>query len=346
MSIMLFLLLTGVVCAQDFHRLAGHISSALRPERGERFLMRPDATGYFRGLVEPLRASLIAAGAVETRILDEAQIYLWLPLRPGGPALPAVERQALKKWVDKGGPRRQIHFHWGEGSVYADGLFGEHSPDLDVLYSSALETGYTALIRRQDHVIAQLRSGVVRVRTPSGTDIRFRTGDRPFNKQDGDASAARARQARIRIDRDIELPAGVIRVAPIEESATGVIVIPEARVGNQTARGVKLHFERGRLTKTEARQNLAALEKMLADGGPATRRFREFALGLHPKLKPDPGSRVLPYYGYGEGVVRLSLGDNEELGGSVRGGFVRWFFFPDAAVDVNGSPLRLNWQSQ
>jgi hypothetical protein len=28
----------------------------------------------------------------------------------------------------------------------------------------------------------------------------------------------------------------------------------------------------------------------------------------------------------------MSLGDNTELGGAVRGGVVRWLFFPDATV--------------
>ena len=38
--------------------------------------------------------------------------------------------------------------------------------------------------------------------------------------------------------------------------------------------------------------------------------------------------------GYGAGVVRLSLGDNSELGGRVTGGYVRWNFFTDATVRV------------
>ena len=44
----------------------------------------------------------------------------------------------------------------------------------------------------------------------------------------------------------------------------------------------------------------------------------------------------IPYYGYGDGVVRLSLGDNSELGGDVTGGYVRWNFFVDTTVTVAG----------
>ncbi len=129
-------------------------------------------------------------------------------------------------------------------------------------------------------------------------------------------------------------------MAPMEETVSGSIVIPEARAGAETARKIKLTFTSGRLTGVEAGENLAAVRRMLKEGGEAAHRFREFAIGLNPKLKPAREAHVLPYYGYGEGVVRLSLGDNEELGGKVRGGFVRWFFFPQATVDVDGRPLQ------
>ncbi len=35
----------------------------------------------------------------------------------------------------------------------------------------------------------------------------------------------------------------------------------------------------------------------------------------------------------------MSLGDNSELGGAVKGGGVRWLFFPDATVIAHGEPL-------
>jgi hypothetical protein len=67
--------------------------------------------------------------------------------------------------------------------------------------------------------------------------------------------------------------------------------------------------------------------------------FREFCVGFNTMLSMNPGESVVPYYGYGAGVVRLSLGDNEELGGTVRGGAVRWNFIADATVEVGGQAL-------
>jgi hypothetical protein len=81
-----------------------------------------------------------------------------------------------------------------------------------------------------------------------------------------------------------------------------------------------------------------AVEAELASGGDAARSFREFALGMNPLLAIPESDPWIPYYGYGAGVVRLSLGDNTELGGAVSGGYVRWNFFPDATVTVGGEP--------
>jgi beta-lactamase class A len=321
--------------ALDYDHMAQKIVEALKPARGERVLFGGDPD-YFQELSDALRKRLKEAGAVETHDLAAAEIYLWLPLRQR--KISADERKALESWLERGDARREIHFHWVEGSVEADGLPGAHSAVLDRVYQNALDIDYTALSAAQDKTIKLLRSGTVRVRTPAGTDISFRMGSRPFNKQDGNASARRARAARVRVDREIELPAGVLRVAPVEESVTGRLVIPSARFPKGMVRNLKLEFREGELTGISADENMEAADEAIRAGGDAARSFREFALGFNPKLDNTAGS-TLAYYGYGAGVVRLSLGDNAELGGQVSGDFVRWFFFPDATVEINGQPL-------
>ena len=102
-----------------------------------------------------------------------------------------------------------------------------------------------------------------------------------------------------------------------------------------TGLGLVMTFAKGKLTTFTARAGKEGVEKELASAGPAGRSFREFALGFNPLLAiPSSGERWIPYYGYGAGVVRLSLGDNTELGGKVTGGYVRWNFFTDATVRV------------
>ena len=66
----------------------------------------------------------------------------------------------------------------------------------------------------------------------------------------------------------------------------------------------------------------------------ALEHFREFGLGFNEALVAPEGAEWLPYYGYGAGVVRMSLGNNLEVGGAVGGAGVRWLFFRDATVTV------------
>ncbi len=340
--------ITAILAAQssiNYDAVAERITIALKLQPSERVLMRYDPD-YFSALKAPLEARIRGAKAVllpplhaqdplPERPLDSADVYLWLPLGTAARQLSDGERELLVRWLQKGGTRREIHFHWSEGTRRPDGLPAGHPPGFDALYQSALDIDYAGMKAAQDRVIEILRLGTVRVSTPAGTDLLFRTGERPFNRQDGDASADRARSARVRVDREIELPAGVVRVAPVEDSVAGNLVLPEARFGDTVAKKVVFQIDNGRITRVAAQEGLDAVKAALAAGGDAAQRFREFGLGFNPKLAVPAGSPLVPYYGYGAGVVRVSLGDNEELGGAVRGNFVRWFFLTDATVHVD-----------
>jgi hypothetical protein len=328
----------------NYDGLATRIVSALKLGQGERVLMRTDPS-YFSEIVAPLQQQIRAAGGrpleslpvgqtLTAEIVRPADIFVELPISESGRQLSAPESAVLVRWLGQGGARRELHFHWSDGSRRTDGLPDKHPPEFDRLYQRALDIDYRALDAAQNRAIEILRLGAARVSSPAGTDLFFRTGVRAFNKQNGDASGERARSARVRVDREIELPAGALRVAPIEESVFGQIVIPEARFGTTVAKGVVLQLDNGRITRIRAKEGQEAVEQALATGGDAAYRFREFALGFNPELSESTGA-VIPYYGYGAGVVRLSLGDNEELGGDVRGDFVRWFFLPDATVHVD-----------
>ncbi len=338
-------LIAGTAVAADaipYDKLALRIVSSLKPAKGERVLLRYDPETL--GALEPeLRKQLEAAGArVESlkygpapdleKRLQETDVFIWLPAGPNA-RTDMDQREMLGKWLDEG-RGRQIHFHWQEGTIDPDGWAGTHSAEYDRVYVDALDIDYAKLAARQAAVVKTLQSGEVRVTTPDGTDLRFTVGDRPFNRQDGDGSKARMASARVRVDREVELPAGVIRVAPIEESVSGIFAVPSARFGTGTkVTGIRLEIERGRVVRASAKTEEAALKAFLASA-PGASQFREFGLGFNPKLVTPPGKPFLAYYGYGDAVVRLSLGDNMEIGGNVRGGGLRWMFFPQATVRV------------
>ncbi len=181
----------------------------------------------------------------------------------------------------------------------------------------------------------------MRITSPGGTDLRFRAGARPANLQDGDASAARTAQGRVLVDHEIELPAGVVRIAPLEDTVEGVIAFPASQWDGRPVEGLKLRFARGRVTEIVAASGRDAVEAEMRTAGDAGRAFREIGLGFNPLLAVPQRGPWIPYYGYGAGVIRLSLGDNTELGGGVAAApgqpaYVRWNFFTDLTVSVGG----------
>jgi leucyl aminopeptidase (aminopeptidase T) len=251
---------------------------------------------------------------------------------------------AMQDWLkddlkEKRG-RRTIHFHWVEaGSAYP--VAGQPLPArfaIDAVYQRAvIETDYRALAAVQQKFAAALAAGEVRVTSPSGTDLRFRTADRPVSFGDGDASRARAARGVVLIDKEIEIPSGAIRVAPLEESVEGVIAFPPSQWAGRPVEGLRLRFAKGRVVEVTAASGREAVEAEMKSAGDAGRAFREFALGFNPLLAVPERGPWIPYYGYGSGVVRLSLGDNTELGGRVTGGYVRWNFFTDLTVTVGST---------
>jgi hypothetical protein len=333
---------------------------ALQPRERVLIVAHP---GVFEDLVPHVRYAVMKAGGIDLGTLDvlrepvplgwdqavldkgvrESRQSLKALLRdvdaaimfPGTtPAHPAYA--ALQDWLQEG-RGRTVHFHWNEsGSAVA--LPGQPLPsrvEIDRLYQRAvLDTDYGALAALQRRFEQAMREAEVRVTSPAGTDLRFHIGNRPVNRQDGDASAARTDKGVILIDREIELPAGVVRVAPLEDTVEGTIVFPPSQWDGRPVDGLALRFERGRVVDLRAASGRDAVEAEMARAGDGGRRLREFALGLNPLLAVPERRPWIPYYGYGAGVVRLSLGDNSELGGAVGGGYVRWNFFTDTTVTV------------
>lgn len=337
----------------DYEKCASRIGDALQLAPGESVVLKVDPR-IFAPLIAPLLSLIRAAGAhVSGVVLAEetagstdaeldslrtlfknADVFIWLPEVHQG-SRPALA-QALNEWLDarRG---RAVHFHWNSGS-YPIGFHELPSTQLiEQMYLNALNVPPGTIERRHRRAIELLCSGPVRVTTPEGSDISFEVGDRPFCSQTGDATRERMRSARTRIDRDVELPGGVLRVAPIETSAYGSVFLPVWRPILTEGRNLFLRFAKGRAALQGV--NADKIDQELTAAGGDARMFREFALGFNPVLKVRPEAPFIAYYGYGSGVVRLSLGDSEEMGGANRGGGVYWNFLHNATVTAGNTTL-------
>jgi len=354
----------------DYPAMARRLVQQLALKPGER-VMSLTHPGFFDDLVPYIRYEVMRAGGIDLGVVEvlrepwpesfelpilikgarESRSHYKTMFRdvdaaimmPGAttthPAYLAMQDWLKDDLSEKRG-RRTIHFHSVEaGSAYP--LAGQPLPSrtaIDANYQRALlETDYKALTAIERRFADAIKSGEVRITSAAGTDLRFRTGDRPANLQDGDASAARAAQGKVLIDKEIELPAGAVRVAPLEDTVEGVIAFPPSQWDGRPVEGLKLRFSKGRVVEVTATSGKEAVEAEMSRAGDAGRAFREIALGFNPLLAVPDRAPWIPYYGYGAGVVRLSLGDNSELGGAVGGGYVRWNFFTDLTLTVGGT---------
>ena len=296
---------------------------------------------------DTLRQGFAAATEAYVAMLEDVDVALKMPgANPAHPAYKAM--QILLQ--EKAGPRRTIHFHWTDPyspSGNTTGLTGVnvlpgHPPPpmqvIDTVYQNAvLNTDLDALDDHQDRFIAALRGGEVRVTSPAGTDIRFRVGDRDIIQQNGDASAVRMRQGAPFLDREVEIPAGAVRVAPIEETVQGRVVYPYSAWNGHSVRNATIVYENGRIVSATADEGKPFLQAELDAAPDDAKWFREFALGFNPMLSMDVTKTWIGYFGYGEGIVRLGIGNNGELGGAVTGRYFRWRdLLTDCTVTIGG----------
>ncbi len=360
----------------DFEALSETLLARMDLQPGERVLLVGEGGSRWDAIIPLLRAGVRAAGGVDLGAVDVRGEVLaagepgtgagsaadrpgefaaalgtapegWAePLAtvdvavklPGAAADPTLDSDVYRALQDvlRSGRGRTLHFHWA-GATSFEMVELAVDDRVDRVYQTAvLDTDYAALADALAAFEAALTSGPVRVTTPAGTDITFLVDDGPVTRQDGDASAARAERARNLIDREVEIPAGAARVLPVLETVVGQIAFPPAQWGGERAEGVVLHFEGGRVVEVEADTGRDGVVREVEEAGEAGRTFRELGVGFNPLLAIPEGEEWIPYYGYGDAVVRLSLGDNTELGGSVGGGYVRWNFFADATVTVGG----------
>jgi hypothetical protein len=355
--------------AIDAVRIAGRVVASLQPAPGERALLVYDPL-YYPEIAGAIQAGLRAAGAnpvvalnfdppdivggeaagtlpaegIEERtvaflrpLFEQAAMFLWLPAR---------EMSGDTRWEHllAASRARGIHFHW---IMPLKGHGAEEIATLSRMYERAIvETDYPALSREQDRLIAALRGRTIRLSDARGTDLRLRVPDDAwFHKNDGDMSPARAAAGRSVRDREMEFPSGALRFIPEVASTEGklVVITPVPRTAGSPPEAdvITLEFERGRVVRHHAASDDGAFARMWTGFGGDIDKVGEIVIGTNPLLAGTLPSGALPYYGYGEGHVRVSMGDNWESGGANRSpsGRPLWLFLDKPTLESAGGVL-------
>jgi leucyl aminopeptidase (aminopeptidase T) len=146
-------------------------------------------------------------------------------------------------------------------------------------------------------------SSTVRITTALGTDLRMSIAGREWKTDTGMLRGQGVFG---------NLPAGEIYIAPIEDSAAGVLVIDKSLPGLLLSEPVRLCFEKGRVTQIEGGAGAEYIHKAIAQHGKATRVIAELGIGTNPLARLQGNiitdEKVL-------GTIHIAIGRNDFIGG-------------------------------
>lgn len=285
--------------------------------------------------------------AAEDRAIAElfglADVYVWLQndwRLPRSPMTVGQSERILETWNGRG-----LHFHWFHDPNNPDPDWPPNKA-IDLVYQDAvLNLDYPALKRTMLTLERSFAEQEIRITNPAGTDLKVQL-TRKFHKNFGDASKARQHERQSARDREEEIPCGCFRTIPVQDSVNGTIAFagsfgfPAYGFGLDfdpfIAKGLRIHFADGRIRRLETGGDQAALDRLWAEQTGDKDRLGEIVLGCNPLLRPVDGSGFPPYYGFGEGYLRLTIGENVESGGTNRSSLHRWLFLLDATITVGG----------
>ena len=298
---------------------------------------------------KPDAADARAEDEAMRKLFAAADVFLWLQndWRSARSTIPIGQSERiLETW-----PGRGVHFHWFHDP-------GNPDPDhpsnkaLDLVYQDAvLNLDYARLARRMRELVASMADRELHISSPAGTDLRLRTTTR-FHVNDGDASRAKAAGARSPRDREEEIPCGAVRTIPVPDSVEGIVALrggfgyPTMGYGLDIDRwldqGLRFYFEAGRIRRVETDGDQASLDRAWAAETGDKDRLGELVLGCNPLLRRIDGLGFPPYHGFGDAVLRLTIGENIESGGRNRSSLHRWLMFFDADIRAGREPIVQN----
>lgn len=146
-------------------------------------------------------------------------------------------------------------------------------------------------------------SSSAHVTTALGTDLRLSLAGREWKLDTG-----------VLRGRGVfgNLPSGETYIAPIEDSAEGVLVVDKCLPGLLLSEPVRLVFEKGRVAHVEGGAGAEYLQKAFAQHGESARVVAELGIGTNPMARLQGNiitdEKVL-------GTIHVAVGRNDFLGG-------------------------------
>ena len=175
------------------------------------------------------------------------------------------------------------------------------------IFFDSIRYSFREEVRKLCQYYAEALSGVdeVTVKAEDGTSLTFSIKGRPILVDDGYLSE----EDLARGDVGLNIPSGEVFVAPIEESAEGVIRFERVSIpGFGRIRGLKLLFREGRVAEYEAAEGREVFTRFLEANTGDKDRIAELGIGCNPGAKYTGGSIIVDEKIYG--TIHIAIGSN------------------------------------
>jgi len=174
----------------------------------------------------------------------------------------------------------------------------------DDMLKNEMSADYTEISTRTEKLANLIKGGKdVRLTEPGGTDIKFSIEGRRCLADSGFIHERGTFR---------NLPAGEAFIAPVEESANGVVVFDKSIVLAEIGRGmlkmpITVHFQNGRVAKIEGGEEADKLRKAVREAGKGADVIAELGIGTNDRARlmgnPMTDEKVL-------GTAHVAIGDN------------------------------------
>jgi len=202
------------------------------------------------------------------------------------------------------------------------------------MHWDAVNADYTRIAQTAAALKTRLQGAkLVRITSPSGTDLRLTVGNRPIFVDEGIVTPEKAK-SKVFLDRVASLPGGSVFFAPMETSVNGRVVVPRDDCKRKPLLGASYEFKNGKLTTFTAQSGAECVREILNAYTGTKDVFASVTIGLNPALRViENAGDYRP--GNAAGLVSLAIGQNDLLGGANKdvGGIV--FPVTHATVEVD-----------
>jgi leucyl aminopeptidase (aminopeptidase T) len=176
-----------------------------------------------------------------------------------------------------------------------------------ITFANAVNVDYDKVKQDGSAILESLhKKELIKITTPDGTDLTFSIKGRRIGIETGTLEDCFSTGK----ECAVEIPAGEVYVAPIENSAHGTLVIDEVR--DFGVQKLRMKFHEGRITSFEAVKGKSSFKRLLAEAQGEKDRIAEFGIGINYGMTPI-GLRI--YDEKALGTAHIAIGNNTHLGG-------------------------------